>query len=311
MGKPNFIGKKIIMKKFFVAVLILLVVVLGLLWFIKKEDVSVETQDFASLQKHLKITFLDVGQGDATFVEFPDGRQMLVDCAIDGRILEALGRVMEFYDRDIDYLLITHPDFDHYGGCTDVLNRFEVKNIVYNGFKKEYDDFWIEFWEAVQNENAQYIEIDHEDTWEIASTTLHFLYPDQPLALVTSTWQKESNNSSIVFELNYAGVEALLTGDAEAELEEYLVHTYGEQIDTDMLKIGHHGSGGASIQEFVDMASPLYSAISCGLGNKFGHPSRRVTKRLERASSTIWRTDLQGDIVIEVYEDGELKINGK
>ena len=93
----------------------------------------------------LRITFLDIGQGDATFIEFPNGEQMLVDCAEDGKILEALGRVMPYYDRDIDYLMITHPDFDHYGGCTDVLNRFEVKNIVYNGFKKEYDDLGFEF----------------------------------------------------------------------------------------------------------------------------------------------------------------------
>ena len=297
------------MKKAIIFILILLVVVLGLLFYIKDGDGVSETQDAVSVQDKLKIVFLDVGQGDATFIEFPDGRQMLVDCAIDGRILEALGRVMEFYDKDLDYLLITHPDSDHYGGCEEVLSRFNVGTIVYNGFKKEYDDLWQSFWTAVQNENAQYIEIDSEDMWEVASTTVHFLYPDQPLVLVTTTWQKESNNGSIVFELNYAGVETLLTGDAEAELEEYLVHTYGEQIDTDILKIGHHGSGGASIQEFVDMTSPLYSAISCGLGNKFGHPSRRVTKRLERASSTIWRTDLQGDVIVIVDESGNIVLD--
>ena len=297
------------MKKAIIFILILLVVVLGLLFYIKDGDGVSETQDAVSVQDKLKIVFLDVGQGDATFIEFPDGRQMLVDCAIDGRILEALGRVMEFYDKDLDYLLITHPDSDHYGGCEEVLSRFNVGTIVYNGFKKEYDDLWQSFWTAVQNENAQYIEVDSEDTWEVASTTVHFLYPDQPLVLVTTTWQKESNNGSIVFELNYAGVETLLTGDAEAELEEYLVHTYGEQIDTDILKIGHHGSGGASIQEFVDMTSPLYSAISCGLGNKFGHPSRRVTKRLERASSTIWRTDLQGDVIVIVDESGNIVLD--
>lgn len=296
------------MKKAIIFILILVIVVLGLLWYIKKDDTVTSPTDVEIIQDKLVVTFLDVGQGDATFIEFPDGRQMLVDCAIDGRILEALGRVMEFYDKDLDYLLITHPDSDHYGGCEEVLSRFNVGTIIYNGFKKEYDNMWQSFWTAVQNENAQYIEVDSEDTWEVASTTVHFLYPDQPLALATTTWQKESNNGSIVFELNYEGIETLLTGDAEAELEEYLVHTYGEQIDTDILKIGHHGSGGASIQEFVDMASPLYSAISCGLGNKFGHPSRRVTKRLERASSTIWRTDLVGDITLIIQEDGQVEI---
>ncbi len=295
------------MKKAIIFIIILLLVVLGLLVYVRR-DPSQPSTDVEVVQDLVKITFLDIGQGDATFIEFPDGQKMLVDCAIDGRILEALGRVMEFYDKDLDYLLITHPDLDHYGGCEEVLNRFNVKTIIYNGMKKEYDDMWQSFWTAVQNENAEYVEIDHEDVWEIASTSLHFLYPDQPLALATTTWQKDSNNGSIVFELAYEGVEVLLTGDAEAELEEYLLHTYGEQIDTDILKIGHHGSGGASVQEFVDMASPEKSVVSCGLNNKFGHPSRRVLKRLERASSTVWRTDLQGDITLEINQTGELKI---
>lgn len=298
------------MKKVIISILILLLVVLGLLWFIKKDEViSNNNKNLTeNIQNKLKITFLDIGQGDATFIEFSDGQQMLVDCAIDGRILEALGRVMDYYDHDIDYLLITHPDSDHYGGCSEVLNRFDVKNIIYNGMKKEYDDFWVSFWASVQDESAKYIEVDHEDVWEIASTTVHFLYPDQPLALATSTWQKESNNGSIVFELNYNGVEVMLTGDAEAELEEYLVATYGEQINTDILKVSHHGSGGASVQEFVDMASPKYATVSAGKNNKFGHPSLRVLKRLERASSTIWRTDLQGDITTEISENGEVVI---
>lgn len=304
------------MKKSIWVIVLLLVVVLGLLWFIKKDpstpsaDVeAVQDKSFNYAQDKIKITFLDIGQGDATFIEFPDGGQMLVDCAVDARVLEALGRAMPYYDHDIDYLVITHPDLDHYGGCSEILGRFEVKNIIYNGLKKEYDDFWTSFWQAVQSEPAKYITADHEDTWEIASTTLHFLYPDQPVALATSTWQKESNNSSIVFELNYAGKEVMLTGDMETDLEKYLLSVYGEQMDTDVLKIGHHGSSGASHQGFIDIASPEYSIISVGKNNNFGHPSARVLKRLERASSTIWRTDLRGDIVLEIDRDGQVVIN--
>ena len=92
-------------------------------------------------------------------------------------------------------------------------------------------------------------------------------------------------------------------------LEKYLLSTYGEQLDTDILKVGHHGSAGASHQEFVDTVSPEYSVFSAGKGNPFGHPSPRVEKRLERASSTIWRTDLQGDITAEINEDGWVEIN--
>ena len=145
------------MKKAQIIILVLLVIVLGLLWYVKNmrttnEDENTKfedrTTDKEEFENSVQITFLDIGQGDATFIEFPGDVQMLVDCAKDARILEALGRVMEFYDRSIDYLVVTHPDNDHYGGCIDVLKRFDVANIVYNGLKKEQDEMWREFWQG-------------------------------------------------------------------------------------------------------------------------------------------------------------------
>ncbi len=289
------------MKKAFVIVFILFLIVLGLLWYLKKDEIKIIE---VAKENKLAVTFLDIGQGDATFIQFPDGQQMLVDCAIDARIIEALGRVMEFYDHDLDYLLITHPDLDHYGGCVEVLNRFEVKHIIYTGFRKDDNDFWVAFWQAIQTEEAEYTEIDHDDVWKIASTTVHFLYPDHSIVENPNIpgYNKDTgiNNTSIVFTLDQAGTKVLLTGDAEAELEEYLLQTYGEQLKADILKASHHGSAGASIQEFIDMVSPKYAVFSAGANNNFGHPSLRVIRRLERAGSTIWRTDLQGDIVCEV-----------
>ena len=303
------------MQKAITIIFILLLVVLGLLFFLKKDEVKTGINPtLESLEDaKLKITFLDVGQGDATFIEFTDGQQMLVDCAIDGRVIEALGRVMEYWDHDIDYLLITHPDLDHYGGCEEVLNRFEVKNIIYNGLIKDYDEMWNSWWQAVQESQANYIEIDREDVWEIASTTLHFLYPDHSIAddpkIPGLDKETNGNNTSIIFELEHEGNEILMMADAEAELEEYLLSIYGDQLDTDLLKAGHHGSGGSSVQDFVDVSTPFDTVVSCGLGNNFGHPSSRILKRLERVSSTVWRTDLQGDISVEVGEEIEVVIN--
>ena len=300
------------MQKAISIIFILLLVVLGLLFYIRddKSIVNVEGDKIVENDK-LKITFLDIGQGDATFIEFADGQQMLVDCAIDGRVIEALGRVMEYWDHDIDYLLITHPDLDHYGGCEEVLNRFQVKNIIYNGFIKDYDDMWNSWWQAVQAEGANYIEIDSEEEWYIASTTLHFLYPDHSIVVDKNIPEldKETsvNNTSIVFEIEHKGNQILMMADAEAELEKYLIDVYGDQLNTDFLKAGHHGSAGASSQEFIDMTTPENAVFSCGLDNSFGHPSRRVIKRVERVSSTVWRTDLQGDIAIEVGESIEIK----
>lgn len=288
----------------------LLSMVLGLIFYLHEDEVDAGEGNFitnAVSTDRVKITFLDIGQGDATFIDFPDSSQMLVDCAIDARVIEALGRVMPYYDHEIDYLLITHPDLDHYGGCTEVLKRFDVKNIIYNGMKKEYDDMWVEFWQAIEDEGANYYEIDKEEIWSIASTTLHFLYPDHSIfedsKIPGHDKDTGANNTSIVFKLIYGDSDILMTGDAEAELEEYLISTYSDQMDVKVLKVGHHSSGGASSQEFLDIVTPGHSVISCGINNSYGHPSRRTLKRLERASSTVWRTDLQGDIMMEMYKD--------
>jgi len=301
------------MKKIQLITLLLLIVIVGMLFFVRKnknQEQQVAGDKIENTGK-VKITFLDIGQGDATFIEFSDGEQMLVDCSEDGRILEALGRVMPYYDRNIDYLMITHPDSDHYGGCQEVLERFEIKNIIYNGLYKEYDPQWQSFWWAKKNEEAKYYEIDEEDVWTIASTTLHFLYPDHSIAdnpgIPDYEGETNTNDTSIVFRLEYGENSLLMTGDAEGHVEEYLIATYADQLDVDILKLGHHGSDSSSIQEFIDITSPKHAVASCGLENKFGHPSRRVLKRLERASSTVWRTDLQGDIVLEIA-DIELKV---
>ena len=304
------------MKKLQLVLFLVLVIIFGMLFFVKKDnsnnvDLSKPEVAGESILAGLKVSYLDIGQGDASLIEFPSGEQMLVDCAIDGRILEALGRVMPYYDHDIDYLLITHPDLDHYGGCTEILKRFDVKNIIYNGLEKRGDAMWEAFWQALQEENANYIEIDKEEVWQIASTTMHILYPDHSIKqnknIPGTSSEVNANDTSIVFKLSYLDKSLLFMGDAEEPLEEYLLTTYGEQLDADVIKLGHHGSDSSSSEELLTMTSPTDSVASCGLDN----PSRRVLKRIERlTTSTIWRTDLQGDVFLELDEKGlEMYVN--
>lgn len=299
------------MRRFVLFVLILLIAVLGLLFYVRQNNNIVNSEELSVLSGNnsvnLKITFLDIGQGDASLIDFPNGEQMLVDCSEDARILEALGRVMNFYDNEIDYLLITHPDSDHYGGCEEVLNRFKVKNIIYTDYRKTGDNAWNSFFEKFSsNSDLNYIKIDHEQTMMIASSSLHFLYPNHSLELDSKipNLNKESNinNTSIVFELTYKNKEVLFTGDMESDLENYLISNYGNILDTDILKVGHHGSSSGSGQDFLNMLTPEYSIISAGKNNKFGHPSLRVLKRLERVGTQILRTDLTKDITCFIGE---------
>lgn len=298
------------MRKIFIIVSILLFITLGLLWRVHLTVNKVyqvhqvdKVDQFTS--GTIKITFLDVGQGDASFIEFPGGGQMLVDCAVDARILEALGRVMPYYDRDLDYLVISHPDLDHYGGCIDVLTQYNVKNIVYNGMQKPSDKAWQWFWDLVQKEGAIYHELRQEEIWDIASTTVHFYYPSQSVKeLIKTDLYKNynGNNLSIIMGLESVGHQVLFTGDAETDLEKYLVSTYNNKLKSDILKVGHHGSSNSSNKDFLAVVQPAYTVISVGKENKFGHPTLRVLKRLERTNAQIFRTDLQGDIICEVGE---------
>jgi len=258
----------------------------------------------------LVINFLDVGQGDATLIEFSNHEKMLVDCSIDARILPALGRVMNFSERTIDYLVITHPDSDHYGGCIDVLNRYNVKNIVYNGLQKSSDPYWQEFWQKIQSSGAKYLEIDKQEVWEINSSTVEWLYPDKELTQINPVLRKKDNNTSLIFKLNYEGKSVLFVGDAENELEQYSLNSFNAKLNSDILKVGHHGSAGSSGILFLEAVKPKYAVISVGKDNTFGHPSLRVLKKLERVGAKIFRTDESGDVECKIGQ--EIKCtNGK
>ncbi|MBT5262425.1 MAG: MBL fold metallo-hydrolase [Candidatus Magasanikbacteria bacterium] len=295
------------MKKYAIPIVLFLILcTLGMLAHISFDgEKKIQDGDTVFLEgsNALRVAYLDVGQGDATFITFPNNQQMLIDCAVDGRILEALGREMPFHDKTIDYLLITHPDKDHYGGCIDVLKRFDVDHIVYSGVKKDHV-FFHTFENAMFEEGAQYHQVVGEHVWHIASTTLHFLYPDHNLEdnhfLPGAKKDTGYNNTSIVFSLEYAGKTFLFTGDAESELEEYLLSKYGQELDVDVLKAGHHGSGGSSVQAFIEKVTPIHTIFSAGKQNTYGHPSPRIMNRVARVGSEIWRTDLQSDILVYI-----------
>jgi len=280
----------------FVSLVLFAIIVIRMLLFIEYPEFSDQVKGDGSLE----ITFLDIGQGDATFMTFPDGTQMLVDCAVDARILEALGRVMPFYDKTIDYVLITHPDKDHYGGCIDVFDRFDVGDVIYTGKEKD-NVFYDSFVDAMSDEDEAYTRINSERMWTFGDAELHFLYPDHDVV----GGGDDPNDTSIVLKIAYAGTSIIMTGDAEVSLEKHLIDRYADGLDADILRVGHHGASNASTQEFLDAVTPEHAVISAGIDNTYGHPTARTLKKLARVGATIWRTDLQGDILVTVSNHKE------
>lgn len=256
------------------------------------------------LRHTFHVWFLDIGQGDSTLIQFENGQTMLVDCGPNKKVLSELGKVLPFYVRKIDYVLATHPDLDHYGGCVDVLKNYQVAHIVTNGRGKPNDAYW-QTWDVVmRSEQADVITIASPTVWTIASDTLQFISPDPDLALDAAS--DDSNNYSVVFRLTHDTKRFLFTGDMETLLEKAVIQKYCstsaqscEMLQAEVLKVGHHGSPGASSDPFVRLVNPQTASISVGKNNRYNHPSLRVVRRLERLGTKVLRTDQLGAILMQ------------
>ncbi len=279
--------------KYFVIVLVILLsIVLSLIFYLQLTSKS---------ERKFSVTFFDVGQGDSALIQFDNGQKMLVDCGINRKILTKLGSALPFFDRTIDYLLITHPDGDHYGGCPAVLQRYQVKNIITNGVQKSNDPFWLAWIKYSVLEKSNNKIINDKEEMTIGNEKIIFLAPSDDLVMDQN--KSGGNNSSVIFLLKSPLGKFLFTGDMEMPLEDALVSKYCPSstsclaLDADYLKVGHHGSDSSSGEKFLSLVSPKYSIVSVG-PNKYGHPSLRVLRKLWRVGSQIWRTDEQSDIIV-------------
>jgi competence protein ComEC len=242
----------------------------------------------------LEVTFLDVGQGDATFIESPSGIQILIDGGKNTVVLSALSEVLGFSDKSIDMVVATHPDADHIGGLVDVLQKYEVQNVLMTenlGDSPVYDAFM----KAVADEGAEVYIARSGHVFNIGSggsgtTTLRIFFPD------VDPTHMESNTSSIVAQLSYGDVDYLLTGDSPIQIEEYLVGKEGSRLQSEVLKAGHHGSRTSSSETFVTTVSPKYAIISAGKNNSYGHPHKEVMEILNKKNVVTKNTADEGSI---------------
>ncbi len=242
----------------------------------------------------LTVAFLDVGQGDAIYIETPDGVQMLIDGGRDSTVLSKLSAVMPFFDKSLDVVLATHSDLDHIGGLVDVLKRYEVERIVRTNNKNETEvaDAFAAL-AQVEKTVGSYIATAGQQYELGASTTLWVLSPQGD----PTNW--ESNSASIVAQLQYGEVAFMLTGDAPIGIEDYLVGTYGPLLQSDVLKLGHHGSKTSSGDLFLKAVAPSYGVVSAGADNRYGHPHTEVIERVSEAGSIILNTAETGTIIFK------------
>lgn len=251
----------------------------------------------------LTVAFLDIGQGDAIFIEAPNGNQILIDGGPGKSVLRELAQVVPFYDRSIDVVLATHADQDHVGGLPDVLEKYKINIFMETGVSGP-SSAYEELEKIIDVQSIKKILVRKGMVVDLgAGATLQILFPDRDPSGM------ETNTSSIVVRLVYGENEFLLTGDSPQAIEKYLISAEGALLQSDVLKAGHHGSKTSSSAEFVSAVSPEYAVISAGKDNRYGHPHREVLDILNNFGTKILRTDTEGRIVFK--SDGILLKNTK
>lgn len=245
--------------------------------------------------EYLKVVFLDVGQGDAIYIEAPNGRQILIDGGPDMKLLGSLAEVMPFADRSIDMIIATHSDADHIGGFSYLLDNYKVETIVKNGSDSE-SKIYSSLEEKLKKEKIKEY-IAHEDMHiildEEENIYLDIIFPNQDIRGI------DSNDGSIVGKLVYKDNSFMFTGDATLYTENKILWKEKEEVlRSDVLKLGHHGSKTSSGIIWLEKVNPDIAIISAGKNNKYGHPNVEVLNRLESLSIPFLSTYDIGNIIL-------------
>ena len=250
----------------------------------------------------LSVMAIDVGQGDAFLIKFPDNRTALIDAGQATYYFDNGERViiplLNYLGIDkIDYGFISHMDLDHYGGFVSLIQNGKIKRI----FKPEIDSSLqkdVKFEKFLKENNIEYKYYNHQ-SFLVGNYRL-FILNDKEEADV---YNLSSNNNSGMIKIVYGSTSFLFTGDAERREEEIMINDYNRFLDVDVLKAAHHGSKTGTSEEFIKFTSPEYAIISAGINNKFGHPDQETLDRLEQNNIKVFRTDKSSAILLT--SDGE------
>jgi len=259
----------------------------------------------------LHLIFCDVGQGDA-ILAVKGSTQILIDGGPNEKVLSCLSSHLPFWDRQIELVVATHPEYDHLTGLVSVIQRYRILQIVSNSLLAESGVFQKFRAEVVSRQIPVHSPKAREEI-KIGGIKLKILYPTEklgeeivwktlkePKVLGLSTYTGNFNKTAIVTLLEFGDFQALLTGDVGVEEEEKFLPTLGE---VEVLKVAHHGSKYSTSESLLATTRPKLAVISVGANNRYGHPAPEILERLQAVGAKIRRTDLEGEI--ELVSDGE------
>lgn len=255
--------------------------------------------------KALHVSMLNVGQADATLIQYK-GKNMLIDTGdVDSR--DAL--VKQLKDKKVktlDVVLITHPHGDHLGGMAALFKAFQIKQI-YDNRQAANTAMYKNYLKNIKTKNIAYKALKKGDTITLGDDVkFAVLSPGKPFTKENTQGVSESgltNDNSIVCKMTYGTFSIMFTGDAQKEVEEQLLKNYkGAELQANVLKVGHHGSKTSSSPAFVAAVKPADATISCGVNNQYKFPHKPTLDTLKKYHVNVYRTDKDG--IISIISDG-------
>ena len=238
----------------------------------------------------LKVYFIDVGQGDSTFIQLADGKTILIDGGNKADATVIINYLHSLNISSIDYLIATHPHEDHIGSLPAIIKDFNIGNIYMpkaSANTKIFENLLLSIKEKGYKINTAAAGVKIIDTKDLKLTIL----------APNSTEYKDVNNYSVVAKLIYKDTSFLFTGDAEDVSEKEMLKQ-NDDLKADVIKIGHHGGRTSSTKDFLEEVAPKYAVISVGKDNDYGHPHKETMERLSSLNLKIFRTDEQGTIIV-------------
>lgn len=251
-----------------------------------------------------RITFLDVGQGESSVLELPDGKVMLIDGGTSspdtGRMVVA-PYLWSRGIRKIDYMVLSHPHPDHYGGLLYIVNNFKVGEVWTNGRSSHW------MMELIDNAKAQRIKfktLRRGELFETKDYKVYVLHPYDGFYAGSSRGEfSDENSDSLVLKIESDGGSLLFTGDIEMEAEDNLLHL-GKWLRSDIIKVPHHGGKTSSTMEFLKSVSAELAVVSVGRNNPYYHPHGSTVRRYRETGARLLRTDRDGAVIVTLKDGG-------